>query len=636
MRLRTLIVLATSVVVTLSLSACPGGVDKVASGNAPIELASENTPAEPPSENTPTEPATGYTIGGTAAGLAPGTRLTLLNNGADALTVSAAGPFTFASRVPANGSYSVTVADQPEGQTCSVANHSGAGVTANVSSVRVVCSAVTHTIGGTVSGLAPNSRLVLNNNGSEALEVAANGVFTFATPVPENGSYAVTIGTQPAGQTCSVAGYTGTGVTANVASVQVTCAANTHTIGGTVSGLASGTQVTLANNGGDALTVTANGAFTFATPVPDTGSYAVTIGTRPIGQTCSVSGGSGTGVAANVASVSIACVAPVYVANFSDNTVSQYAVGADGALTPLIPATVAAGTGSGSVTIDPTGKYAYVANYNGNNVSQYAIGADGALTPLSHATVPAGINPKSVAVDFTGRYAYVANSGDNTISQYSVGSDGTLTPLSPATVAARPSPGSVNVDPTGRYAYVGNVFGERTISQYSVGSDGTLTPLNPATVAASITPALVTVDPTGKYAYVGNFGGNTISQYSVGADGTLTPLNPATVAASTSPTSVTVDPTGKYAYVANYDGNNVSQYAIGADGALTPLSPATMPAGTHPYSVAVDATGRYAYVTDVDDEIVLQYAIGAGGALTPLSPDRVAAGGSPTAIATLR
>ena len=40
----------------------------------------------------------------------------------------------------------------------------------------------------------------------------------------------------------------------------------TYTIGGTVSGL-TGTGLVLADNGGDNLPVTANGAFTFATPV---------------------------------------------------------------------------------------------------------------------------------------------------------------------------------------------------------------------------------------------------------------------------------------------------------------------------------------------------------------------------------
>jgi hypothetical protein len=37
-----------------------------------------------------------------------------------------------------------------------------------------------------------------------------------------------------------------------------------------------------------------------------------------------------------------------------------------------------------------------VANFRSNNVSQYTIGADGALTPMATATVAAGTGPVSV------------------------------------------------------------------------------------------------------------------------------------------------------------------------------------------------------------------------------------------------
>jgi DNA-binding beta-propeller fold protein YncE len=65
-------------------------------------------------------------------------------------------------------------------------------------------------------------------------------------------------------------------------------------------------------------------------------------------------------------------------------------------------ATVAAGTNPLSVTIDPSGKYAYVANQVSNDISQYAIGADGSLTPVASATVAAGGGPVSITT--TGSY----------------------------------------------------------------------------------------------------------------------------------------------------------------------------------------------------------------------------------------
>ena len=78
-------------------------------------------------------------------------------------------------------------------------------------------------------------------------------------------------------------------------------------MGGTVSGL-SGTVV-LQDNGGDDLTVTANGSFTFATTVASGAAYAVTVKTNPSGQTCTVASGSGTMGSANVTSVAVTCTA---------------------------------------------------------------------------------------------------------------------------------------------------------------------------------------------------------------------------------------------------------------------------------------------------------------------------------------
>ena len=71
-----------------------------------------------------------------------------------------------------------------------------------------------------------------------------------------------------------------------------TTKSSAFSVGGTVSGL-SGTLV-LRNNGGDDLTVTANGAFTFATRLPYGASYAVTVTTNPTGQNCTVENGAGT------------------------------------------------------------------------------------------------------------------------------------------------------------------------------------------------------------------------------------------------------------------------------------------------------------------------------------------------------
>ena len=159
-------------------------------------------------------------------------------------------------------------------------------------------------MGGTVSGLS--GTVVLQDNGGDDLSVSASGAFTFGTGLAAGSAYNVTVKTNPAGQTCSVANGSGTVGSANVTNVAVTCtAAATYSVGGTVSGL-SGTVV-LQDNGGDDLSVSASGAFTFGTGLAAGSAYNVTVKTNPAGQTCSVANGSGTVGSANITNVAVTC-----------------------------------------------------------------------------------------------------------------------------------------------------------------------------------------------------------------------------------------------------------------------------------------------------------------------------------------
>jgi DNA-binding beta-propeller fold protein YncE len=228
-----------------------------------------------------------------------------------------------------------------------------------------------------------------------------------------------------------------------------------YTIGGTLSGLTAGSQVVLADNGSDTLTLNANGAFTFKTAVASGAGYSVSVTTQPMGQTCTVANATGTNITADVTSVNVVCAGPLqyaYVVNSGDNTVSQYTVGAAGSLVPMSAPTVGTGTAPQSMAVDPLGRYAYVPNLNDNTVSQYTIGTGGLLVPMSSATVPSGVGPWAIAIDPTGSYAYVVNSSDRTISQYTLGAGGALTPMTPATIATGNQPLGITIDPSGQYA----------------------------------------------------------------------------------------------------------------------------------------------------------------------------------------
>jgi hypothetical protein len=158
-------------------------------------------------------------------------------------------------------------------------------------------STVEESIKGTVTGLSGGTTVVLQNNGGDALTVSANGSFTFATKVSSGSSYNVTVETNPIGEICTVSNGSGTVSSAGaVTTVAVACNANPNSnyITGTVSGLATGTSVTLENDGASAYTVSANGAFTFLSSFTVGSSYYITVSSNPTGKTCVVTNATGT------------------------------------------------------------------------------------------------------------------------------------------------------------------------------------------------------------------------------------------------------------------------------------------------------------------------------------------------------
>ena len=191
----------------------------------------------------------------------------------------------------------------------------------------------------------------------------------------------------------------------------VNAGVSTFTIGGNIAGLAG--SVVLQNNSGDDLTLTANGAFTFATPLMSGAAYSVTVLTQPAGKNCTISLGSGTVAGANVTNVVADCVVPsaliAYVANGDSDDVTTFRIDPDTGELSEVGTAVAAGREPFSVTVDPTGRFAYVANRSSSDVTTFGIDpTTGALSEVGTA-VAAGSEPMSVTVGPTGRFAYVAN-----------------------------------------------------------------------------------------------------------------------------------------------------------------------------------------------------------------------------------
>jgi 6-phosphogluconolactonase len=254
-----------------------------------------------------------------------------------------------------------------------------------------------------------------------------------------------------------------------------------------------------------------------------------------------------------------------------------------------------------SIAVDPAGKFAYVldggSNGNGGYVSMYTINpTTGALASIGPpvSTDGYGLYAGSVTVDPSGKFAYVTNEGnpwvdgdaDNgNVAMYTI--DATTGALASTVTINGNCPGLCNpssmvVDPSGKFAYVvtGGAGTPFSVAIYTIdATTGALTSIG--TIAAGQVPNSVAVDPAGHFVYVATANGpgaaSSVSMYAINAT-TRVLASIGTIAAGTDSVSVAVDPSGKFAYVANLSSNDVSMYTIDATtGALVSIESVSSP-----------------------------------------------------------
>ena len=173
-----------------------------------------------------------------------------------------------------------------------------------------------YTVGGSLTGLEAGQTVVLRQ-GAETLSSTNNGAFSFPTPLADGSSYSVVIDEQPSNQVCDVTNGSGSISSSDVTNVSVSCVTSDFSIGGTVTGL-EGSGLVLQNDGGDDLSIAANGSFTFATALADGSGYDVTVLTQPgsPSQTCNISNSSGTLAGADITDVAVSCITNTVTLSF--------------------------------------------------------------------------------------------------------------------------------------------------------------------------------------------------------------------------------------------------------------------------------------------------------------------------------
>jgi 6-phosphogluconolactonase (cycloisomerase 2 family) len=530
-----------------------------------------------------------YTVSATVANLQPGTNVVLLNNGAGSLTVSASGTIAFANPVPSGGAYSVTVATQPAGQTCAVSQGAGTVTSFNVN-VAVACTAKAYQVGGQVGGLLAGTSVVLENNANDSTTIKANGPFTLSSTVLNGSAYAVTVATQPAGQSCTVTGGAGTVSGANVSNVAVKCIALSYTIGASVTGLANVTGLVLEDNGADNLAVTSGGSYPFSTAISSGATYSVTISAQPAGHTCIVQNGSGTVTTANVA-VYVVCPDNILYALMPNGVGAFYMDEKSGALVAVTGSPFAGG--GTSIALTPNGRFAYT--IAGNSVSAYAIDpTTGALAGIAGGPYTLNGSALSIAITPSSEVIFVLTSASNNVTSFNIDpTTGALIPTAAGSFSVGAGAVNVAIYPGGDFAYIlGN-----EVTAYSIDeATGSLAAITNGSIAGS--NVAYVFDPVGGFMYVS---GSIASIYAYTVNtttGLLSAVSGSPYAALQFPTWPAVSPNGQFLYVPGQGANQTIGYSVNSTtGTLASIgSVGSGVGGAMPQAIAVDPSGKFAYV----------------------------------------
>jgi len=275
----------------------------------------------------PITPAT-RSVGGSVHGLDGSLVLNL--NASENLNVAGNGNYVFATRLTTGTSYNISIATQPEGQTCSISDGGGVVGSSDITSAQIVCEdltpALTYSIGGSVRGL--KGALTLSLNGRENLSIESNSGYVFVTQLPIGVAYNIAINSQPDRQICSISNASGVIAVATTTS-QIVCEDITNPANGTVNGLVG--DVVIQVNDSQPARISHDGAFEFAVNEKIGAAYSATILEQPLAQDCVVTNPTGN-VGQSGITISITCttsdrpiishVWPAYVSSGSEVRIS--------------------------------------------------------------------------------------------------------------------------------------------------------------------------------------------------------------------------------------------------------------------------------------------------------------------------
>ncbi len=286
----------------------------------------------------------------------------------------------------------------------------------------------------------------------------------------------------------------------------------------------------------------------------------------------------------------------LYVANYGNDSVSQYLPTLSGAVT-----TISLFAGSHPIALTSTQNgFMYVLNSGANSACQNSgsISTITASTLSVSSTVCVGVNPIAMAQAPGTNYIYILNQGDSntpaSISAFNPALStvvGTITPqnglgLNPVSIATNAqgwvfvvtqgdgvNPGTLDLIPGG-YWYIAG------------------------TVPLGVKPTASFVDPNRNRLYVTNNGDNTVTVFDAASANTANSpiMNTLAVApVGSQPVAVTALLDGSNFFVANAGDNTVT---VVSQNSFSPLTSVALPSGANPLFIASDPTSQKVYVSN--------------------------------------
>ncbi len=320
--------------------------------------------------------------------------------------------------------------------------------------------------------------------------------------------------------------------------------------------------------------------------------------------------------------------ANLYVANQGNNTIVHFSIAYMGGLTQKDKITTS--SPPVAMVINGTNTDLFVVSgTNSATLTEYAIGAGGAIGSVvatetlalpghtSDILVPTAVsvppnaslaNNNAVYVAVYDQSAYnpggtvTSNANPGWIFGYTVGSGGTLAPVAGSPWLAGVKPVSIAIDPTNRLMYATDYASNQLIG-YLVQGGGRLSFMVNGPFPTGSEPTSVVVDPRGLYIYVSNSLQNTISAYDINLP-TGTPsavINTITTGNNTTdsdPVDIIIDAAlGRFVYTANHLGNDVSGFLINPNNGSIQYATENTPyslSGANPTAIVTIPHGKHA------------------------------------------